>query len=212
MRAGGPWWRGPPGRGCAAAAGLSDGARGVPSLFGPEKGPGGGERSAEGARAATGKEATVGILERSEFSRKRRGMAEGLKEGQRLSVGVRTQLVFSGTRRHWHPECRRECTRRTWEGRDTGTERRGRGTHLALSGTLCVGFPETSSVPVAANRHRISGRDPEDSKTTRAWNMTAGSGERNSQKLGVAERRAVSGADSQSVGEERARRLPETNG
>lgn len=147
MRAGGPWWRGPPGRGCAAAAGLSDGARGVPSLFGPEKGPGGGERSAEGARAATSKEATVGILERSEFSRKRRGMAEGLKEGQRLSVGVRTRLVFSGTRRHWHSECRRECTRRTWEGRDTGTERRGRGTHLALSGTLCLGFPETSSVP-----------------------------------------------------------------
>lgn len=65
---------------------------------------------------------------------------------------------------------------------------------------------------MAANGHRISGRDPEDSKTTRAWNMTAGSGERNSQKLGVAERRAVSGADSLSVGEERARRLPETNG
>lgn len=59
-----------PGRGCAAAAGLSDGARGVPGLFGPEEEPSPGERSAatalptEGARAPTSKEARVGGRER----------------------------------------------------------------------------------------------------------------------------------------------------
>lgn len=42
---------------------------------------------------------------------------------------------------------------------------------------------------------------------TGAGNRTAGSGERNSRKLGVAERLAASGADSRFVEKERARRL-----
>lgn len=37
-RAGGPWRRGRPSLGCAAAAGLSDGTRGVPGWFGPRRG------------------------------------------------------------------------------------------------------------------------------------------------------------------------------
>lgn len=37
-RAGGPWRRGRSSLGCAAAAGLSDGTRGVPGWFGPRRG------------------------------------------------------------------------------------------------------------------------------------------------------------------------------
>lgn len=48
------------------------------------------------------------------------------------------------------------------------------------------------------------GETPEDSKTTTAWNKTAGSGERNSQKLAIADRSAASCADSLSVGEDQA--------
>lgn len=51
------------------------------------------------------------------------------------------------------------------------------------------------------------GETPEDSKSTRARNKTAGSGEWNSQKLRVGKRRSAPSADSLSVGKERARRL-----
>lgn len=65
-------------------------------MLGPEEEPGPGERSvttalpSEEPRAATSKESRVGGRERSEFSGKRRRMAEPPSEGQRHSVGVRT--------------------------------------------------------------------------------------------------------------------------
>lgn len=163
--------------------------------------------STAGARAATSKGARDGGRPRCEFSGKRRGAAKPQSEGQRRSVGVRSQLVLSGTWRYWHRACRLECTPCTREGRDTGAAGRGRGD------TPCT--PRDSGalrwVPRDAPRPAWQQTDTtswgETQPLTGAGNRTAGSGERNSRKLGIAERLAASGADSRFIEKERARRL-----
>lgn len=104
---------------------------------------------------------------RSELSGGRRGAVTPQSEGQRRSVGVRTQPALSGTWGHWHPACRRECTPCTREGRDTGAAGRGRGHTLHSRGLRrsSLGSRRRTASRVAATLHHIPGRDTKRPKT-----------------------------------------------
>lgn len=119
--------------------------------------------STEGARATTSKGARAGGRPRCEFLGKRRGAAKRQSEGQRRSVGVRSQLVLSGTWRYWHPACRRECVYTVYSGRPGhGSRGEGEGGHTLHSPGLwrfAVGSPRRTAFRVAANRHHILGRN-----------------------------------------------------